>query len=76
MLTALEVLFIIRLALIAMGIQSGAFRNFAYLLTEPVIMPIRALLLRIETVRKASMDISLAIGFSILVFLKYTFVYR
>ena len=75
-LSVLEVLILIRLAFIAVGRSEGVIWTFVFCVTEPVIMPIRALLSRVEAVRSASMDISLAVGLFIFTLLKYTFVYR
>ncbi len=74
LLTALEIIMMIRLAFIAVGKSEGGERNFVYFVTEPIAMPVRMLLSRLGAVRRVSVDISLAVTLFILVFLKYLFI--
>ena len=74
--TAVEVLMMLRLALTAVQGEGMGDRDLLYFMTEPIIVPVRVLLWRVKPIKGAGVDISPAVTLFLLVYLKYLFVCR
>lgn len=70
LLSALSAMLIVRVIFPLFAVEEGAAFSFIYATTEPILMPVRAMLNRSETFSGIPVDFSTIFAFMILFFVK------
>lgn len=66
-LTAIEALMLIRAILSWLPVdEESTLANFVYMMTEPIVMPVRLVLERFDSIRNMPIDISFFVAFLLL----------